>query len=89
VRPERHQLIVDHLLFNDPITKKTKPVSIVDSKNALPALNTNGRIGTSPHTKKALKVAAAIDHFSHSAILAGRRARATARPPLQWNLNAS
>jgi hypothetical protein len=54
--PERHHEVVDHRLLMDPMAKKTAPVKAIASGNAPGAPKMNGRRGTRPHMRNALKV---------------------------------
>src|ERR1041385_4728769 len=57
--PDRHHDAVDHMLFTEPMMKKTTPVRAIETMKAFANPKRNGSNGTTPQIANALKVAAA------------------------------
>ena len=67
MRPEYHHDEVDHLLFIEPMAKKTMPVSTIEIVSEPPVPNKNGNSGTRPQIKNAVNVLNAAIHGERTA----------------------
>lgn len=65
--PERHQDEVDHLLFIDPIAKKTTPVIVTEIASECSVPSRYGNNGANPQKTNAVNVLDAAIHGERTA----------------------
>ena len=66
-KPECHHEEVDHLLFTEPMAKKTMPVSTIESVSECSMPKRYGTNGANPQIRNAVNVQSAAIHGERTA----------------------